>query len=435
MRHELIVTVMKGGLTIALNVPKQNKIEAKIVVDLLDNHWHTIQFIYRMGNLNLIIDRNSYVIANSTYNREFLTDQDIKNEAAVLILGKQYSGCLLHGPGLIFNNTEISVEGVLFGSCPLAPGQCNPEHDVLMREPVDHCMNFPCMHGQCISRTDEYECHCPARFGGKNCDKDLGPPCEKNPCRHGGTCEEDRIGNYKCLCSSDYTGKYCESLVEKHSLCEKNPCLNNGTCSVSLSSNTGKMNVECQCLEGFTGDFCEINIDDCKSQPCQNNGLCIDLLNGYTCDCSGTGYSGQLCQKNINECSHNPCQNGGICYDNYGSYTCECKSGFGGVNCEQIADECQSNPCLYGGTCVQTEKGNVKCICGKGFTGQFCEFPPQCSPSCPRDSQCIDGHCICKQGMTGKFFFFLPSLHIKLLYFCKKNSVAVAVASIISRFL
>lgn len=400
------MSAQKEGLTIALNVPKQNRVEALISADLLDNRWHTIQFLYRLGNLHLMIDRDSFVVANSTFNREFLTDQDIKNEAAVLILGKQYSGCLLHGPGLIFDNTEISVEGVLFGSCPLAPGQCNnAEHDLLMRQTVDHCLNFPCMHGQCISGVDEYECHCPSRYGGKNCDKDLGSPCEKNPCNHGGTCEEDSFGNYKCHCSSDYYGKFCESTIERHSLCEKNPCLNNGTCNISPVSGGGKVNIRCECLEGFSGDYCEINDDDCRSQPCHNNGVCKDLVNDYYCNCTGTGYTGRQCHSNIDECARNPCQNNGVCYDNYGSYTCECKSGFGGANCEQITNECQSFPCLYGGTCVETEKGNFKCICGKGFSGQFCELTPQCPPNCPRDS-CIEGHCInCKPGLTGNFFY------------------------------
>lgn len=400
MRHELIVTVLKEGLTIALNLPQQNRVEAKIPAKLLDNQWHTIQFLYRLGSLNLIIDRNSFVVANSTHNRDFLTDQDIKNEAAVLILGRQYSGCLLHGPGLTFNNTEISVEGVLFGSCPLAPGQCNPDHDILIREPIDHCLNLPCMHGQCLSRTDEYECHCPARYAGKNCDKDLGSPCEKNPCRNGGSCEEDRIGNYKCFCSNEFTGKFCETAVETHPLCEKNPCNNNGTCRVLPNSKT----YECQCLDGFFGARCETNINDCESQPCQNNGICIDEVAGFSCDCSRTGYTGSLCQKNIDECVRNPCQNNGVCFDNYGSYTCECRPGFGGENCEQVVNECQSSPCLYGGTCIETEKGNFKCKCGKGFSGEFCEITPQC-PNCPRDSECLEGRCVCKHGMTGKLEF------------------------------
>ncbi|KAG5680801.1 hypothetical protein PVAND_010286 [Polypedilum vanderplanki] len=409
MKHELTVTLSKEGITIGLNHPQQSsRVDTKISARLLDNQWHTIQFIYRLGTLNLVIDRNSIVLANSTYNRDLLYDQEIKNDAAVLILGRQYYGCLLHGPGLMFNNSEIRAEGVLFGACPLAPGQCNADHDVLIREVVDHCLNYPCMHGQCISRPDSYECHCPARYGGNNCDKDYGPPCDKNPCKNRGMCEEDEKGNFKCICDHEHTGKFCEIHVESHPLCDKNPCLNNGTCRVLPGSNK----YECLCLDGFTGMRCETNFNDCDPQPCQNGGRCIDKINGFSCDCSQTGYTGDLCQRNIDECNRNPCQNGGICFDNYGSYTCECPSGFGGDNCDQIINECQST-CLNGGSCTEQEKGtrcetpialafqgecqcqnggscvpnSNECICPNGFEGNSCEIESR--------SDCVDGNCAC----------------------------------------
>ena len=30
--------------------------------------------------------------------------------------------------------------------------------------------------------------------------------------------------------------------------------------------------------DGFEGDTCEIDIDDCLSNPCQNDGTCIDEI-------------------------------------------------------------------------------------------------------------------------------------------------------------
>lgn len=94
--------------------------------------------------------------ANATYNSIFLTDTEIKNEAAVLLLGSSYAGCILHGPGLIFNTSGMNSQNVVFGPCPLRPGSC--EHsDVLIRVPVDHCLHDPCMqHGSCISRVDKF---------------------------------------------------------------------------------------------------------------------------------------------------------------------------------------------------------------------------------------------------------------------------------------
>lgn len=38
-------------------------------------------------------------------------------------------------------------------------------------------------------------------------------------------------------------------------------------------------------LSGFTGTFCELNINECDSSPCVNGGLCKDMVNGFTCSC------------------------------------------------------------------------------------------------------------------------------------------------------
>jgi hypothetical protein len=41
----------------------------------------------------------------------------------------------------------------------------------------------------------------------------------------------------------------------------------------------------CQCLAGYSGPNCEVNVDECASGPCLNAGLCIDGVNNYTCRC------------------------------------------------------------------------------------------------------------------------------------------------------
>ena len=39
--------------------------------------------------------------------------------------------------------------------------------------------------------------------------------CSEMPCKHGGTCEEDGRGNYRCICPSGYSGKQCEKEQSK----------------------------------------------------------------------------------------------------------------------------------------------------------------------------------------------------------------------------
>lgn len=39
-------------------------------------------------------------------------------------------------------------------------------------------------------------------------------------------------------------------------------------------------------FSGFSGDMCQIDIDECSSTPCLNGAKCMDLPNGYDCECA-----------------------------------------------------------------------------------------------------------------------------------------------------
>lgn len=100
-----------------------------------------------------------------------------------------------------------------------------------------------------------HQCHCTARYTGKNCEIDTGPPCRSNPCYNAGLCTEDIRGEYHCDCSqTGYTGNHCEIEISIHPLCEKKPCLNEGICRISM----GIPRMECVCANGYTGPTCEV---------------------------------------------------------------------------------------------------------------------------------------------------------------------------------
>ena len=41
----------------------------------------------------------------------------------------------------------------------------------------------------------------------------------------------------------------------------------------------------CDCRVGFTGDRCEININECASSPCVNDATCLDDVGEFRCVC------------------------------------------------------------------------------------------------------------------------------------------------------
>lgn len=59
----------------------------------------------------------------------------------------------------------------------------------------------------------------------------------------------------------------------------------------------------------------------------------MDGINTFTCLCP-PGFTGSYCQHDINECDSKPCLNGGSCQDSYGTYKCTCPQGYTGLNCQ-----------------------------------------------------------------------------------------------------
>ena len=57
-------------------------------------------------------------------------------------------------------------------------------------------------------------------------------------------------------------------------------CAHGGECVDGLGDS-----FQCVCQEGWTGELCEENIDECQEDPCMNDGHCMDLVGDFLCVC------------------------------------------------------------------------------------------------------------------------------------------------------
>ncbi|TMS38325.1 hypothetical protein L596_005076 [Steinernema carpocapsae] len=76
----------------------------------------------------------------------------------------------------------------------------------------------------------------------------------------------------------------------------------------------------CECPRGFTSTDitqgrCDRRLDLCFSNPCQNNGTCVSLEDDYKCECSSE-HTGKNCELSVyaDTCLPGTCKSGSVCY-------------------------------------------------------------------------------------------------------------------------
>uniref|UniRef100_A0AAX7TNR5 Cadherin, EGF LAG seven-pass G-type receptor 3 n=1 Tax=Astatotilapia calliptera TaxID=8154 RepID=A0AAX7TNR5_ASTCA len=144
----------------------------------------------------------------------------------------------------------------------------------------------------------------------------------------------------------------------------------------------------------------------CLREPCQNYMKCISVLRfnssapfisspsilfrpihpiaGLRCRCP-VGFTGDYCETEINLCYSNPCLNGGVCARREGGYTCICREDYTGDRCEfdHRQGRCMPGVCRNGGTCRELSGGGFRCECPAGaYERPYCtvtarSFPPK----------------------------------------------------------
>lgn len=258
---------------------------------------------------------------------------------------------------------------------------------------VDGGFNCACYFGFTL-RDDRESCEkvkdtC-ARFPGLNC---------SYACRQQGLDPESGI----CFCESGYQldgdGSTC---IDINECSNNNQCVHNCTntdgsfaCGCAIGYRLQNDGISCEaCDEHFYGENCET---PCK---CGRGAQTCHQINGCVCE---LGWTGETCELDVNECLTSPCQGDHeLCLNTPGSYRCDCTPGFNKSNDQCIdIDECQDST-ICPQKCVNTE-GSYACACNDGYklkNEKDCEDIDECQQAKCHDCENLPGsfRCFCRDG-------------------------------------
>lgn len=227
------------------------------------------------------------------------------------------------------------------------------------------------VNATCINLSTKHICQCNNGYQGNGTTCDDVDECKTEGGHYGHHCRINTTcvnipGSYVCECLTGYK-KWDTFTCKEHDECSSDDhnCDENAVCI-----NTDGSYI-CQCKEGFVGDgfICK----PVCNQTCVNGGQCIAP---NVCGCR-RGYTGNSCEIDIDECSLglHTCYPNARCVNMPGWYFCECKQGFqsrfrnnSGILCEDI-DECELHihTCHPTAICVN-EKGSFSCKCKNSTT-------------------------------------------------------------------
>jgi len=335
------------------------------------------------------------------------------------------------------------------------------------QQPKNICANVDCNppNGNCVVDGATFKCNCLNGFSGQFCQIS---PCETDgfPCKRESKCIKcadddgvdgcnkitpppaDKADIHWCACKKGWQGRDCNTERKGNCnfiSCGLKPWKIGGTCSL-----TAENQPQCNCFQGYSGTFCEIEESKISVNPavttvvkgstatftCENsatgsktyslekglpwtereqatnsdkkwqpNLFTFDTLGSHSFRCKivtggKTFYSSVITinvidQEKRGTCQYITCKNGGDCVEEDGEPRCKCVGQWTGTYCtiaKSNQDPCAGNPplvaCQNGGNC-KNANGDFTCECQPNWFGRYCEKArPSVNAPCTKSSHC-----------------------------------------------
>ena len=142
--------------------------------------------------------------------------------------------------------------------------------------------------------------------------------CDSSPCKNGGSCWQQGA-SYTCQCQTGWTGLYCDIPSVSCEVAAKQQGMK-ARQKLFYIMLTMHFLLNLWLIYSVTRSSMISGVE--VAHLCRNSGQCLDAGSTHYCRCQA-GYTGSYCQEQVDECSPNPCQNGAVCTDYLGGYSCE----------------------------------------------------------------------------------------------------------------